>query len=214
MLFIENKYNNKEILVMHELYRGMEYCKLHDIFFKSCLKNLDSCVFNIKKKYSRTISNLLSSWMFTLYSHYNFNEDPFFPTDYLYFDNLKSTLNDYTSIYNIKNKNIKINKIIQDLSINYKQILINLKKYNNLNDNNININKINIFEKRNDIFIEFIKFQINHDIDITNIKLKNILENIIIPKNIYLKMVNKINKSYKSYKINKSYKNIDTDKII
>ena len=70
-----------------ELYRGIEYCKLHDDFLKSCLNNLNCSVFNIKKKYSRTISNLLSSWMFTLYSNYNFNDDPFFPTNYKYFDN-------------------------------------------------------------------------------------------------------------------------------
>ena len=79
MLFIENNYTDKKILVIHELYRGIEYCKLHDNFFKSCLKHLGLSVFNIKKKHSRTISNLLSSWMFTLYSNYNFNDDPFFP---------------------------------------------------------------------------------------------------------------------------------------
>ena len=87
MLFIENSFDNKEILVTMELYRGIEYCKLHDNFFKSCLKHLDSSVFNIKKKYSRTISNLLSSWMFTLYSHYDFKNDPFFPTEFMHFDN-------------------------------------------------------------------------------------------------------------------------------
>ena len=145
MLFIENKYNYKEILVINEIYRGIEYCKLHDNFLKSNIKNLDFSVFNIKKKYSRTISNLLSSWMFTLYSKYNFNDDPFFPTDFMHFDNLKNTLIDYTSIYDIQNKNIKINNIITDLSNNYKKILFNLNKYNNLNDDNIQINKTEIF---------------------------------------------------------------------
>ena len=76
MLFIENIYNEKEILIIYELYRGIEYCKLHDNFFKSCLKNLNTDVFNIKKKYSRTISNLLSSWMFVIFLLI-FN-DPFF----------------------------------------------------------------------------------------------------------------------------------------
>ena len=85
--------------------------------------------------------------MFTLYSKYNFNDDPFFPTDFMHFDNLKNTLNDYTSIYDIQNKNIKINNIITDLSNNYKKILFNLNKYNNLNDDNIQINKTEIFEK-------------------------------------------------------------------
>jgi hypothetical protein len=191
MLFIENNYTNKKILVMQELYRGIEYCKLHDIFLKSCLKHLDPSVFNIKKKYSRTISNLLSSWMFTLYSHYHFNDDPFFPTEFMYFDNLKNTLRDYTSIYNIKDDTIKINNIIDELSCNYKKLLINLNKYSNLNDNNITISKNQIFEKRNDKLIEFIKFNITHDINISNLKLKSILENILIPKNIYFKMIKK-----------------------
>jgi hypothetical protein len=204
MLFIENIYNKQEILIIYELYRGIEYCKLHDNFFKSCLKNLNTDVFNIKKKYSRTISNLLSSWMFTLYSYYNFNDDPFFPTNYMYFDNLKKTLNDYTSIYNIKNKSNKINIIISELSKNYKEILINLKKYKNVNDENINLNKIIILEKRNNEYIEFIKFNISHNLKISNVKLNNILNNIIIPKYIYEKMINKIKKN----------KNIDKDKLI
>tara|TARA_Y100000590_G_scaffold137033_2_gene156867 strand:+ start:1527 stop:2765 length:1239 start_codon:yes stop_codon:yes gene_type:complete len=191
MLFIENNYNNKEILITMELYRGIEYCKLHDNFFKSCLMHLSSSVFNIKKKHSRTISNLLSSWMFTLYSNYDFNDDPFFPTEFMYFDNLKNTLLDYTSIHNIKDECVKINNIINELSHNYKKILLNLKQYNDVNDNHIVINKIQKFEKRGDKLIEFIKFDINHNVNISNIKLKSILENILIPKNIYLKMIKK-----------------------
>ena len=46
MLFIENKYDNKKILVIMELYRGIEYCNLHDNFLKSCLNNLGPLVFN------------------------------------------------------------------------------------------------------------------------------------------------------------------------
>ena len=75
----------------------------------------------------------------------------FFPTDFIYFDNLKNTLHDYTSIYNIKDATVKINKIIDELSCNYKKILINLNKFSNVNDNNIIISKHQIFEKRNDI---------------------------------------------------------------
>jgi hypothetical protein len=205
MLFIENKYNNNKISITMELYRGIEYCKLHDKFFKSCLNHLDSFVFNIKKKYSRTISNLLSSWMFTLYSYYDFKDDPFFPTKYMYFKNLKNTLNDYTSIYNIKNSKTKINNIIDELDNNYNNILINLKKYKTIDNNNITISKKIISENRNNNLIEFIKFDINHNINILNIKLKSILQNIILPKNIYLKMINKISKNNKL---------IDKDKLI
>lgn len=205
MLFIENKYNNKQISITMELYRGIEYCKLHDKFFKSCLNHLEFFVFNIKKKYSRTISNLLSSWMFTLYSYYDFKDDPFFPTKYMYFKNLKNTLNDYTSIYNIKNSKTKINNIIDELDNNYNNILINLKKYKTIDNNNITISKKIISENRNNNLIEFIKFDINHNINILNIKLKSILQNIILPKNIYLKMINKISKNNKL---------IDKDKLI
>ena len=205
MLFIENKYNNNKILITMELYRGIEYCNLYDKFFNSCLNNLSFFVFNIKKKYSRTISNLLSSWMFTLYSNYDFNDDPFFPTKYMYFTNLKNTLNDYTSIYNIKNSKVKINNIIDDLANNYNKLLINLKKYKNNDIDNIIISKKIISENRNNNLIEFIKFDINHTINIKSIKLKSILQNIILPKNIYLKMINKISKNNKI---------IDKDKLI
>ena len=135
MLYIENSnlQKDKDISLVMEIYRGIEYCNLHDKFLKSCIDNLGSNVFNIKKKYSRTISNLLSSWMFTLYSYYDFLDDPFFPTNYNYFENLITTLNDYSSLHNIKNKNTKINNIINDLKNNYKMILINLKKIKTTN---------------------------------------------------------------------------------
>ena len=110
------------------------------------MKHLGLSVFNIKKKHSRTISNLLSSWMFTLYSNYNFNDDPFFPTDFIYFDNLKNTLHDYTSIYNIKDATVKINNIIDNYLVIIK-ILINLNKFSNINDNNIIISKHQILKK-------------------------------------------------------------------
>lgn len=197
MLFIENIYEKKDIHIKMELYRGIEYCKLHDDFLKSCLKNLNCSVFNIKKKYSRTISNLLSSWMFTLYSNYNFNDDPFFPTNYNYFDNLKETLYDYISIYEIENKDEKVNKIISDLTNNYKKVLLNLSKYKNIDDKNIILSKNSYFESRDGKLIEFIKFNINHKIKIFNFKLNNILKNIIIPKNVYVKIKKKINKKYK-----------------
>ena len=194
MLYIENtvlqKYNEKDISLSMELYRGIEYCNLHDIFLKSCIDNLGSNVFNIKKKYSRTISNLLSSWMFTLYSHYDFSDDPFFPTNYNYFDNLITTLNDYSSLYNIKDKKIKINNIINDLKSNYKIILDNLKKIKskNIPDSNFKLTKNQIFQKRDDEDIEFYKFNINHNIKIESFKLKNILDNLIIPKDVYLNL--------------------------
>lgn len=210
MLYIENSnlQKDKDISLVMEIYRGIEYCNLHDKFLKSCIDNLGSNVFNIKKKYSRTISNLLSSWMFTLYSYYDFLDDPFFPTNYNYFENLITTLNDYSSLHNIKNKNTKINNIINDLKNNYKMILINLKKIElkNISDEDIIIIKKQIFQKRDDEDIEFFKFDINHNIKIDSFKLKNVLENLIIPKNVYFKMRKKSK--------NVNIKNISNDMLI
>ena len=72
MLYIESKYKDIDINIQMEIKRGVYYCILNNIFINSCVKNLGFHVFCNKKKYIRTISNLLSSWMFTLYSNYNY----------------------------------------------------------------------------------------------------------------------------------------------
>ena len=50
MLYIENNYNDIEISLSMEIHRGLEYCKLHDNFLKSCINNLGINIFHIKKK--------------------------------------------------------------------------------------------------------------------------------------------------------------------
>ena len=53
--------------------------------------------------------------------------------------------------------------------------------------------------------VEFVSFNINHNLNITNVKLKSILENILVPKNVYYKMIKKLGKSSKY---------LNTDKLI
>jgi len=64
-LIIINKKNVDPIL---ELYRGKIYCNILNNFIFVCTKHLGKEIFSIKKSYQRTLTNLLSSWMFNLYS--------------------------------------------------------------------------------------------------------------------------------------------------
>ena len=77
--FIKNeKYNmNEEISPILELFRGKVYANILKSFIYNCVNNLGTKIFSIKKSYPRTITNLLSSWFFTLYSDYDFSGDPF-----------------------------------------------------------------------------------------------------------------------------------------
>ena len=185
--------NDNTLNIILELYRGKEYCKLQKIFTSLCLTNFDKKVFTNKKNLNRTITNLLASWMFTLYSYYDFNDDPFFPKNCNYFKNLKETLYDYTSLYNIKNKNDKINNIINSLELEYNKIYQNIEIYRetvfykNIK-NKYNITKKIIKQIRNNKIVYFYKFILKVNFYITEIKLKNIINNIIIPVDKYKQM--------------------------
>ena len=203
---IYNKYtknNKKETDILLELYRGKEFCNIHNIFIKSCLSNLGEKVFSNKKNYIRTISNLLSSWMFTLYSKYNFSEDPFFPTKYKNFKNLKETLYDYCSLFKIENKDEKIENIINDLDTIYGKSLDNISNYEKSdfykkNKDKIMITKKIIEENRNKISINFYKFEIKtyFNIYLSNTKLINIINNLILPIDVYDKMIKRYDKKF------------------
>ena len=120
-----NDNNNTNIDLNKEIYRGELYCNLLKNFTKSCLNNLNEEVFSHKKNYTRTITNLLASWFFTLYQHCDFKLDQFFPSDYKNNnDIIKRILIDYCSLYEIENLDIKINNIIIDLYNSY-EILLN-----------------------------------------------------------------------------------------
>jgi hypothetical protein len=187
--------NINEININKELYRGELYCDLLKNFIKSCLKNLGEKTFSHKKNYTRTITNMLSSWLFTLYQNDSSNsnsddiKDPFFPTNYLQNDFIiERTLLDYCSLYNIQNINIKINNIIKDLHFSYEHIL---DKFNNhINTNNpveIIVNKEEIYYDRNNKKIKFYNFKLINIEDSIYIckKLINIINNIMIPVEQY-----------------------------
>lgn len=178
-----------EININKELYRGELYCDLLKNFIKSCLKNLGENIFSHKKNYTRTITNMLSSWFFTLYQNTlsNNGEDPFFPSNYLENDFIiERTLLDYSSLYNIHNINTKINNIISDLHYSYENIL---NKFNKelTNTSNIIITKEVVYHDRNNKKIKFYNLNLSNLKDSIYIckKLVNIINNIMIPVEQY-----------------------------
>ncbi len=191
-LYFKATYNG-EINIDKELFRGELYCYLLKQFTKSCLQNLNEKVFSHKKNYTRTITNLLASWFFTLYQECDFSFDEFFPSNYTNNDEIiKRILIDYCSLENIDNLDEKINNIILDLYKCYESVLDKLVKYNKKN-NNISIYKNETIYDRNSKKILFYNFNINNiNYNICN-KLSNIINNIMIPVEQYNEMKNRYN---------------------
>ena len=202
-------YNTSSHSISKEIYRGDLYCSLLKNFTKSCLQNLNENIFSHKKSTNRTLTNLLSSWFFTLYHTYDFKDDPFFPTNYNHMNQLIKTLEDYCSINIVDNYKDKINNIVEDLSNNYKELLIKINKYTD-NNHNINVTKEIIKQERNSKDILFYKFVLNTptqvakkndpffqdssiSYNIISNKLNNIINNIILPINEYNNMKIKYN---------------------
>lgn len=187
--------------IIFEIYRGKLYCILLQSFIKNCRNNLPSNIFTIKKSIFRTLTNLYSTWFFSLYLNYNFNEDSFFPSSCENDEILREILIDYCSINDqIKNKKSRINIILENNKNTYYSILEkNKKNYTNEyildNANNYTIVKIKISENRENKIIDFYKFKLifNCNIYYNNFRLKNILNNIIIPVVTYEKMKKKYN---------------------
>ena len=78
-----------------ELYRGKIYCNIIKYFIMITTKYLDSKIFSVKKSYPRTLTNILSSWIFTLYAFNKSRQDSFFPDNYENIIILKRTLLDF-----------------------------------------------------------------------------------------------------------------------
>lgn len=196
LLFSEKSNVLPDIIL--ETYRGKIYCNLLKSFIISCVSRLDEKIFTNKKSFNRTVTNLLASWFFTLYSDYDFNDDAFFPTYPTCTDSLKNTLFHYCSIHDIEHQEEKINNIITDLLNSYQLILDQLNTYKKSdfyseNKNNFSIKKHTITEKRDGENITFYKFKVvfKCKLYINNIRLENILDNIIIPVEEYNNMVNR-----------------------
>jgi hypothetical protein len=192
-----NDNNNGEINIDKEIFRGELYCYLLKQFTKSCLQNLNENVFSHKKNYTRTITNLLASWFFTLYQNCDFTFDNFFPSNYTDNDEIiKRILKDYCSLHKIDDLENKIDNIISDLYKCYEALLDKLVKYTKKPTNgynNISVYKNETSYKRNEKKILFYNFNIiNINFNICN-KLSNIINNIMIPVEQYNEMKNRYN---------------------
>ena len=187
----------KELNPILELYRGKVYAFILKSFIFNCTDNLGTKIFSIKKSYPRTITNLLSSWFFTLYSSYDFSEDSFFPNNFENTDCLVETLNDFTKYDpTIINRNEKIKNIIVKLKETYKEAMENLSDYKNSEyynekKDNYKILKKSIVQNRNNEKINFFKFSINYPFKLRDKRQENIINNILIPEYIYEKLKNR-----------------------
>ena len=198
LVLLINQISQKKLEPLLELYKGKLYSNLIKIFTNDCINQFGTQIFSVKKSFTRTLTNLLSSWMFSLYITYDFSGDYFLPTNYLETEFLENTLKDFckydTKIVNI---NEKINKVLSNLKVNYKHQLDLLAEYIKLDvckQNNYKIKKIMVnINKNKNLEATFYKLVITFNFIIKDKRLINILNNIIIPIKIYDKLVNSYN---------------------
>tara|TARA_B100001093_G_scaffold509074_2_gene572420 strand:- start:54 stop:1349 length:1296 start_codon:yes stop_codon:yes gene_type:complete len=182
-----------------ELYRGKVYSNILKNFISSCTEKLNSHIFSQKKSYPRTITNLLSSWFFTLYVDYDFKNDPFFPDNYNNTESLEETLFDFCKYdSNLINYKVKINNIINDLKTSYKESIKNLSEYKNSDKylsliNDYQVEKEEKIQIRNGDELIFYKFTIKIPFKFKDKRQENIINNILLPKSIYIKLKNQYN---------------------
>lgn len=199
LVFSTNQISNKKLEPLLELYKGKLFSCLIKLFTSDCVNQFGIQIFSVKKSFSRTLTNLLSSWMFSLYVTYDFSGDYFLPTNYSETQSLENTLRDFckydTSIVNVDDK---INKVLTNLKANYKYQLELLAGYaksvvykKNISNYKMKKTMINIKKNKN-LLLEstFIKLDITVNFIIKDKRLINILNNILIPIKIYDKLVN------------------------
>jgi hypothetical protein len=191
--------SNKILEPLIELYKGKLYSCLIKLFTNDCIKTFGTHIFSIKKSYSRTITNLFSSWMFSLYIYYDFSNDYFFPSNYNNTLLLEDTLTDFCKYdKTITNVNEKILYVLKNLKNNYKNKLELLNNYSKSqlyekNKTNYKIKKTLINIKKNKNLpneTTFYRFDLTIFFTIKDKRLINILNNILLPVNIYDKLIN------------------------
>ena len=96
----------QELDLILELYRGKLFCHIIKEFINDATKIFGTKIFSIKKSFPRTLTNLLSSWMFNLYASDNFNSLLTFQTSF--YNNLKA-------MQQIEKADLEIMKIIKNL---------------------------------------------------------------------------------------------------
>ena len=197
--FSFKKLETDELNPILELYRGKLYANILKSFIYNCIHNLNTKIFSVKKSYPRTITNLLSSWFFTLYSTYDFSEDSFFPNNYNNIEPLKNTLYDFIKYdKTIENHEVAIDLILNNLKSEYKSTLDTLKDYKKSDyylskKDNFTISVIKIDQKRGNDLILFYKFMITFPFKIRDKRQENIINNILIPEYIYKKLESRFN---------------------
>lgn len=170
--------NIKSLDILTELYQGKLYLYLLKKFIDDCVNYLGTNIFSIKKTFSRTITNILSSWFFCLYSEYDFSNNYFFPTNYKNIQPLKNILIDLCKYDNkIIDPNKNINIILNNLVNNYKHQLFLLNNYHNTSFYKIYKNNYTITKTINK---DYYKFNIDIPFPIKENKLKYLLTNIQI----------------------------------
>ena len=181
----------KETNPLLELYRGKLYNSILRKFIGISCSKLGNDIFSQKKSYPRTLTNILSSFMFTNYSYYKFDNDSFFPSTGYGKELIKATFNDLA-----KKKNIDLSKSIDELFdkldfelyINEANFKLNKYKKNKFyleEKTNYIIGKKIIIQYRDNVEIKFYKFYLNVPINLIDKRLINILDNILIPKYEY-----------------------------
>ena len=175
-----------------ELYKGKLFSSLLKSFMYNCISAFGTSIYSVKKSYNRTLTNILSTWIFSLYVNYDYSADYFFPSNYDNTELLENILFDlckYDNTNTIIKVNENINIIITKLKENYKEQLEKLVGYKNslLYKNNKDNYKI---KKKKMILKEqiFYKFDFTVNFVIKDTKIINILNNIFIPLKVYEKM--------------------------
>ena len=180
-----------------ELYRGKLYDNILKRFIGISCNKLGNEIFSQKKSYPRTLTNILSSFMFTNYSSYKFDNDSFFPTTSYGKDMIKNTFQDLA-----KKKNLDITYSIDKLfdELDFKLFIdeanFKLNKYKTNKSylkykDNYTITKIEINQNRGKDIIVFYKFNLQVTVNLIDKRLLNILDNILLPKYQYQKLKNK-----------------------
>ena len=201
---IELEYTQQSALdseLILELFRGKTYSYIIKQFINQAILLFGIKIFTIKKTYIRTITNLISSWMFTLYASPNFNStlDPFLPNNYYETDSLKYILYDLVKYdITIKNYNQLIEVLLNFLKDLFKEQLSQMSIYKSSyyyikNINKYKLIKKEIIQKRDENDVSFYKFEIKVNFEIKDKKLNNILNNLLIPLNEYSKLKNNYN---------------------
>ena len=191
-----NSTNETSIII--ELYRGKLFCFIIKEFINKSISLFGTKIFSIKKSYPRTLTNLLSSWMFTLYASENFDSfiDTFLPNNYTETQSIINTLTDLVKYdKDIKEPSKLITLLIDfliKLFINQHKLLSIYKnsKYYCDNKNKYKVNKIKLQQQRNDNYYDFFKYTIDLEFEIKDKRFINILDNLLIPLDEYDKLKN------------------------